>query len=439
MSVKKKFRIDPFRWLFYNFVKTLVLISYRIFYAKETLINGYHLTDVQRPAIIVSNHPSTLMDPMNAAKQVNGIVFFLANAGMFAHWFTNWFFTTFYAIKVERPVDVGGRKIQNEKAFEMCDDFLERRNGVLYIAAEGGSRPVNRLRKLKTGTARIAFNAEKTSDFKLGLTIIPVSITYENLFLFRKEVIIKVAEPIRVADYQKDWEKDNWNAVLKLTDDMAKTMQENLLHTEPEDDDVDELVQKIGTLEQNTNQLSFVAKVEKQKQYIAPLVRLKKEKPSDFAEIQSQANAYFQALATAKISDKAVVKSNSISDYIKLILGFPFFLYGYINNFFAIAIPGWVNKKMDLFNGYYPTVKICVGLLTLPFFYWLQTKLLSPYFPAAYWKWIYLASLIPLGLLAWNYMQVAKRVWKRMRFERMDKEKLDKQRRLLLSNLETKM
>ena len=115
MSKKKRFYINPILYLFFNFVKGLVLIVCRLFYAKKYFINPAPLKKIKRPAIIVSNHPSTLMDPLNVSKEVNGIVFFLANAGMFKHWFSNWFFSTCYCIKIERKEDVGAKRMDETK------------------------------------------------------------------------------------------------------------------------------------------------------------------------------------------------------------------------------------------------------------------------------------------------------------------------------------
>ena len=420
--MKKKFKIDPFRWLFYNSVKSITKFSFRLFYSKQTKVNIQHLHDVDRPCILVSNHPSTMMDPINVAKEINGIVFFLANASMFKHWFANWFFTTFYCIKVERPADVNGRKIQNTKTFELANDFLVRRNGVLYIAIEGGSKLERRLRPNKTGAARIAFAAENSKDFNLGLTVIPVGLTYSDPRHLQGEVIINVGDPIAIADYKSIWKNDNRQGVQKLTDDIESRLQSLLMHTDPTEEAVEVLSQQLETLDRNSKDLPFWETIQLSLKRLPILKQLFHQNPKGFATKQQQVQTYFEQLDQLKITDKTVLQANTGLDYLKLVLGFPLFLYGYINNFLAIGIPGFITKKMKLYPGYDPAVKTMSALLTVPFFYYLQSYLLAPYFPAPYWRWIYVASLIPIGLVAWYYMGLAQTVAQRRRFDQLEEK-----------------
>ncbi|MFK8105018.1 MAG: 1-acyl-sn-glycerol-3-phosphate acyltransferase, partial [Saprospiraceae bacterium] len=177
--------MKAFLYLFYHSVRLLALTIFRLFYGKKTILNQKNLK-VDYPCILVSNHPNTLHDPLHVAAKVDHrIVHFLVNAGLFATPFTNWFFSTFYCIKIERPQDVKGGKISNEKAFEACDIFL-RQGGCLYIAPEGTSRVERHIRKMKTGAARIALSAERHNNYQLGLKILPVGLNYDNPTKFRR-------------------------------------------------------------------------------------------------------------------------------------------------------------------------------------------------------------------------------------------------------------
>ena len=77
------------------------------------------------------------------------------------------------------------------------------------------------------------------------------------------------------------------------------------------------------------------------------------------------------------------------------------YLYGWINNFLAVRIPVLASKQLKLYKGYDATVKIMVGLITIPFFYWLQTKVVGSYFGDVV-KWLYFLSLPISGVLAWK-------------------------------------
>ena len=84
-----------------------MILTIRIFYSKYTVINGDRLK-FKNPAIVISNHPSTLMDPLNVGISVPKQVSFLANASLFKSPVTGTFLNQ-YCIPIERPKDVGGR------------------------------------------------------------------------------------------------------------------------------------------------------------------------------------------------------------------------------------------------------------------------------------------------------------------------------------------
>jgi len=238
-----KFKINIFLRFVYWFFKAIAIACLGLFFKKKAKRNKQYF-DNTPPSILIGNHPNTMLDPLVAAKEKNIYIHFLANAGLFSTRFTNWFFTTFFCIKVERPKDVDGRRIDNDHAFKYSADFLAR-YGMLYAAAEGTSKLERRLRKLKTGAARIALDSMRQNDWNLPLDIKTVGITYENPKLAQYDLFLNYGEPIQVIDYKELYTEDPSKAVKKLTADIQTRMQSLLLHTEPEDEDVDKLVQKL--------------------------------------------------------------------------------------------------------------------------------------------------------------------------------------------------
>ncbi len=417
VSNNRRFRIHPVLWIIYQFSKALVCVSFKFFYRKTVILNKERL-NLQRPYILVSNHPSTMMDPLNVAKEAKGIVFFLANAGLFESKFGNWFFSNLYCIPIKRKIDTGKRKISNADSFAKCDEFLAR-NGVLYIAAEGGSYPTRSLRPLKTGTARIALSAENKQNFNLDLHILPVALTYENLFLFRKDMIINVGEPIKIKDYQALEQENHQKAVKQITSDLEDQLQAMLLHTAEEDKDVQELAVDLANTQENTSITDFY---KKGKAYIPSLLQMKQNNPSQFKAAQEKLTAFKQDLAQQNLNAKYLQSPNYFINLLTLILSFPLFLYGWINNVLAYYLPRLASDKLDVFPGYIPTVKVLMGVITVSIFYSLQTWLVGLFTENDWIKWIYLLTLIPTGLFAWWYMQYAKQFnWKR-RFAALKQE-----------------
>jgi hypothetical protein len=91
-------------------------------------------------------------------------------------------------------------------------------------------------------------------------------------------------------------------------------------------------------------------------------------------------------------------------------------LYGAIHNFFPSFLVLALNKQLKLYAGYDATIKMGVGLVTFPLFYWVQTKLFGHFMSDdVRIKWVYFLSMLPAGLLAWEYRLYAKSTFEQIK------------------------
>ena len=252
------------------------------------------------PAILVCNHPNTFLDAVGVAARAKKMVFFLANAGMFSTRFSNWFFTNFYCIKIERPKDVDGRKIQNNKSFEMCDNHLTN-SGILFIAPQGVSQDKRRLDTFKTGTARIALSAESKNDFNLGLTIIPVGLNYSAPRNYGSSLFFNVGTPIKVDQFKEDYLADPINTARQMTTYLEDRMKELIIDTIDEEED--EFIKKVETIQQTENPLPIDAAFARSKKTIEELRFLKKTEPKKHQQLERQLEQYFLGVNQHKMDD----------------------------------------------------------------------------------------------------------------------------------------
>lgn len=340
-----------------------------------------------------------MVDVLNVAKKKKAIVHFLANAGLFSNPIGNWFFSTFYCIKVERPKDVDGRKIDNAAAFQKSSDFLSR-GGTLYIAAEGGSKLERRLRKLKTGGVRIAFDTMQKTNWELPLCFLPVGITYENAKLARYDLFYNFGEPIYVADYKEQYDAEPKKTIKKLTSDIQARMQDLLLHTEPEDDDVDKIVQKLEVIHKNENGNDHASQFFISKKWIAKLLDFKNNDHSKYQTIQASVNTYCKNIVEHKLSDKSIQEKSNWLQYTTLVCTSLFAFIGWINNLPAFFLPDFIMRKTKLYPGYTSTVKLLLVITIFPLTYWLQYKLLSAVLGYKFMYVLYLGIAIILGFFA---------------------------------------
>ena len=399
-----KRKVHPILYGFYQFLKLLVLASFKTYFRK-TYIKNKEGFDFSGPTILVCNHPNTLLDPLAVACRAKPLVFFLANASLFKSPMGNRVFNTLYCIPIERPQDVGGKKIDNERSFERCDEFLGD-GGCLFIAPEGGSKMVGFLRKIKTGTARIGLSAERKNDFKLGLKILPVGLSYEAHTDFRSALYVQVGQPIFINNYQKEYEEDAFRTAKKITKALENEM--NSLLVASEDEEQEQLVQGIEEILQSDQPISFDKRVERRKRVLTYLQKIKEEGESQYNSIAKKVSDYFSKLDEEKTNDNTLRRHlnkdmNKGKRLLFMLIGFPFFLYGWINNFFANYIPALLAGKMKLYIGYKSTIKILAGIIFYPIIYGIQIFIVHKLFQNNVVTLLYFLSLIPTGLFAWRY------------------------------------
>ncbi|MEM9822099.1 MAG: 1-acyl-sn-glycerol-3-phosphate acyltransferase [Bacteroidota bacterium] len=403
-----------FLYLFYQAVKLLVKLIFRIFYAKTVITNKQGLYN-DHPGVVVSNHPNALIDPLQVASRTSKMQHFLANINMFEHPIGNWFFGTFYCIPIERPKDVEGkgkeaqkkRAAQNRKSFARCNAFLAS-GGSLYIAPQGGMELERRVTKFKTGTARIVMSAESANDFSLGLYILPIGLNYIAANEFRSNLLINVGQPLRVDQYREMYQEDVFQTVRQMTADLETQVRALTIHTL--DDKEDAFLHHLETIETTDAPLGMEAHFHRTQQVLQELRHAQKNVSQVYQQLQATTFQYFEQLRKNKSSDAAFVASQDPKGVgqmglkmLGMLIGFPLFLYGWLNNFLACYLPSWIAQKMKLFEGYKSTVKMISSIFVFPIIYGLQVYLIYRWGGNAWWSLIYFLSLYPLGLLAWWY------------------------------------
>ena len=413
-----KFKIGLILRIIYMTVKVTVWITFGIFYKRQTRTDAHHFK-TPAPCIIVGNHPNTLIDVLIIAKEKKAFVYFLANASMYSTKISNWILSRLYAIKIERPKDVGGRRIDNAESFKRSADFLTR-YGTLFIAAEGSSKLERRLRKLKTGTARIALDTMQRNDWTLPLKILTCGITYEKPKLAGYDMHFNFGAPIDVLEYKALYEQDTVKAVKKLTRDIQDKMQSLLLHTEPEDDDIDKTVQILEHIHKNEFGNTHDAQFLLSKKWIAKLLDLKTNKRETYDTMYKQIQDYCDTLKTNGLTDRAVQERGKF--FVQAILrlfGFLPAVWGWLNNLIAFHLPDFIMRKTGLYPGYTASAKLLLTVWIFPWLYWLQYRLVGKLDLGTWLPLIYIVSTIILGFFAMWYFRTRKNHLSRWRLDRL--------------------
>ncbi|SMD32813.1 1-acyl-sn-glycerol-3-phosphate acyltransferases [Reichenbachiella faecimaris] len=399
--------------MIYNFLKIVVKVALRIFFRKVSVHKAIDLP-TEGPLIIVGNHPNTFMDPLILATLFRQRVGFLGNASIFVNSFVNAIFAYFRVIPVYRDKDVApGEKIDNEKTFRDCYKFLEANNS-LMLFPEGTSYHELKLRKIKTGGARIALSVEKKNHFKLGVKIIPIGLYYSNPSKFRSKIYVNTGELIYTKDFEAIYERDEVAGVQALTEKVRESLESLTITTEDkEQEDLffkvkriykDQLIKRAESFKNDEFELT--------KEIANAIQYFKVSFPNKFETIKtkidrcSQLLDEFQTTArrTKPLKNKLKKISILISGTIYLIAGFPLYLYGLIQNLIPFRTPYWLAQKFTKEPEYYAPIMMSLGIVVFPLYYSLSFFLFDIRLsPDPLLLSLYLASLPLSGYYVLHY------------------------------------
>ncbi len=383
-------KINWFKKAFYLFLKGLVILADKLFYSEFKVI-GKENFKLNRPTIVISNHPSTMMDPVTVAAQVNRYVHFLANAGMFQTRFTNWFFSTFFCIPVQRRTDQGKRKFDNKQSFNKSFQFLKD-GGCMYIAAEGYSTPEHGLKPLKSGTARIALGAEDENDFKLGVQILPVGLYYTDAQKFRSKLVVHAGEPIQMSEWKEAYSTDSEKTVDELTEMLQEKTEALLLNIgKPEHDS---FFRTIETLANAKKPLKLINQY-KRSQRLADQTRT-----GLYEKLNQRVERLIEKLDQISFSSEYIFRRFSFSWWHLLL---PLAIVGLLVNLLPVLLILILEKTLRLYKGYTSTLKVLGGIILFPLCYKANNWLLSSFWDAGYaWPllWVLYGAV---GIFSFHY------------------------------------
>ncbi len=392
--------------MLYSFLKLLMRITTRIFF-RSIVIRNQELVPKDGPLMVLANHPSTFMDPIVVATILNRKVYFLAKGELFKTKFTRWLFPKFNMIPVYRKQDDPSLMNKNEETFVKCFEHLEK-GGVILMFPEGISITERKLKPIKTGAARIVLGAEARNDFKLNVKITTIGLNYENPHKFNRNLFINIKKPINCVDYKETYLQDNFKAAQDLTTDITKALEKIVIDIQ--DEKTDDLVKNIETLyKYKLSKDLGISEDDKSKEFLITKNIVETVdfysiiQPQRVEQMRERLKIYFENLNKIGLSDddlrskkqnESFILSNLKALFI-IILGFPIYLYGLINNFLPFEIPGYIARKTTKSIEFRGAIGMVGGMFTFLIFHSIQIILVWKY---THIQWLTIAYAVSLPL-----------------------------------------
>lgn len=406
--------------MLYAILKILMRTTVSVFFRSITIQNK-NLIPAKGPLLVLANHPSTFLDPIVVATLLDRKVFFLAKGELFKSSFAKWFLPKLSIIPVYRKQDDPSQMSKNQDTFKKCFEHLEK-GGAILMFPEGISVTERKLRPIKTGAARIVMGAEAKNDFKLGAHVVTIGLNYVNPARFNKDVLLNVNEPIRVADYKNDFAADEFKAVEKLTELIRMKLERMIIAIE--DDKTDELVKNIETLykyklakEGGFSKHDQVADFTITKNIHESVKYFSVHQPERVELLKEKIDEYFSELNLIGINDIDIARNlknksffgSSLLAILTIIIGFPFYLYGLINNYLPFQIPALIADNTIKSKEFRGPIAMVSGMVMFIIFYTVQIILFRKYSESEIFTIIYAVTLPLFGVFTyWYYHTVSK-------------------------------
>ena len=357
--------------MLYEITKLLSYLAFQVYFRKVYFSNRELVPD-EGPKIFAVNHPTAFLDPALIASFYKYSLYFILRGDFFSSPLRRLLLVALHNIPIFRLRDKKGfsglRK--NPKSMDYAIRTLNEGKHIL-ILPEGVVRHEKRLRPLQKGGARMAFGVyEKYGND--SVRIIPVGISYTNSDRFRSEVMVEFGEPVCVKDYLEIYGKEERRAVEKMTREVERRMQKQIVHIEnPEDDEVVNQV-----LEMNRNNRT---------ESIFPLVVEDDSPLSEEKDLANRINVmdkqgkgnlkdalrqYYRHLERFGLDDLALAKQKG---HLFLLAGFVPFLIGYLLNYPPLRLAVFIADKRVKRIEFHASVRFAVGMVgyVLYFVIWL--------------------------------------------------------------------
>ncbi len=412
--------------MLYFFIKLISLTGIRIFFNR---ISSQHTEHIPKrgPVIFACNHPNTMMDPLIVGQACQRQLHFFAKATLFNHPISKWFLTKLQLVPVYRRQDNPKETAKNVDAFSKGYNILKN-EGAFLIFPEGISTGDRTLSKIKTGAARIGLGAEANNNWSLNSVIVPVGLSYSNAVKFRSDVIIRFGKPIHISQYKLDYLQDEYETVHQLTDQIETALSN--LTTNLKDLAVEEIVSALELIYKKELMMDLKMDTENKidefsvtKGLVNAVEWYFENRPDKVEIFQHMLHRYLHHLDRLKLKDEYLnpaTKSASTSERIKavafIIFGFPFYIYGLINNVIPYKFPRWFAKNFARAKAEIAPTKLLAGTGIFLIFYTLEISTVALFTDSLVWTIVYSLTLIPSGNFVLKYIHRVRQYRQHLRF-----------------------
>ena len=404
---KKKKNIDEFS-IGYYLIFYYEIFCARIFYRKIQVVNRSRIPK-NKPVIFAINHENAVMDALVVLNSYWRSILFLARGDAFKNPVILKILTLFKMLPVYRMREGIGELSKNEEIFQITIGVLLRKKCPVGLMPEGNHGNKRLLRPLVKGLFRIAFRAQEEYGEEDGVQIVPVGLDYEKYTNFRTKLFVNFGEPVPVNQFFKAYKEDPARATNAMRSKLAEEMSKYMIDIRSTE--FYDMYMSLRTIYNQSMRLrlnipgrDLYSRFRADKEMIRIMEETEKKDPERIRPLSEKVKIYTEGVANLGLRDWLFRRTRYpylllLPLSLGLLITFPLFLYGFINNIIPFQLPLLVTKKFKD-RQFHSTVKFVLGVIIFPIWYLILFILAWITVEPGWIKWIYLASLLPAGLFA---------------------------------------
>jgi 1-acyl-sn-glycerol-3-phosphate acyltransferase len=396
----------------YSLLKSVAGFWHNNVFYRKVIVLGSENIKPEDHIIFAPNHQNALMDALAVLFTHRGQPIFLARADIFKRKSIAAILYFLKILPVYRIRDGFSSVKGNDEIFVKTIDVLKNKNG-LIILPEGDHAGFRRLRQLKKGICRVAFQSDEATDFTLNIKIIPVGLEFSNYSRFRQVLTVVYGKPIEVSEFFDSYKINPERALNELRSRLSDEMKGIMVHIESEEDyeAIDELRSMING--RFSDDIRF-PKLFRDRILINKMNLLKSSDPTLYRRICSL-SVMIKEKAKELNTDYRLLEKRKhplgwlIAGMVGIVITFPLFIYGNIFNLTFLEIPNLQIRKIKD-PQFHSSIRYGISL-ALAFVFLPLYLILSLFIFSSLWLGLLIFLTLPLsGLFAWNYYLEFRRI-----------------------------
>ena len=389
-------------------------IVHRLTY-KHITVKGLENIPLNQPVILAANHQNALLDALIIIFTTRMQPVFLARADIFKNRLVASILNYIKIAPVYRIRDGKSSLEKNIEVFENSVKILQN-NKMLCLFPEGAHIGMKSMLPHKKAIPRIVFIAAESTNFEMDIQIVPVGISYNHYFRFRRSAVISYGEPIHSKNYYETYkEQGESKASVELRDDLYAAI-EKLMVNVPDKAYYDLFEQAFDMMTPYVCAKMDLGNVDKNfvvaGQYITQKLTERIDEMPDEKD-----DWYKKALLYRKMKEKMNLTERTLQlgqigffslakTFIVAFLLFPFAIYGALANGWVFYLTRYPIRRIIKDKQFYSTFSYGFSAIVYPIWFIIQFFILMAIFDRGLIALIFVLISIPSGILAWELGQM---------------------------------